>query len=158
MCLKVAPLPHAIGRINPDWVLLVLIYWALALPYQQGIFYAWLTGLLTDVLVGCSLGEHSLIYVFIVYTCIFFHKRLRQFPVIQQMLFVFSCLLVSQVIIYWLESINLDIQAPNVRIENPLQLSPNFSLSFWLSILTGTLIWPLINPALHFIRHTGKSR
>jgi rod shape-determining protein MreD len=141
MCLKIAPFPHIIGRLNPDWILLMLIYWTLALPSQQGILNAWIIGLLTDVLVGCSLGEHALIYVLIVYTCIILHKRLRQFPMFQQMLFIFSCLFSAQVITFWLESIN------------PSQLSPDFSISFWLSILTGTLIWPFINPALHFIRH-----
>ncbi|MCK5898184.1 MAG: rod shape-determining protein MreD [Methylococcales bacterium] len=158
MCLKVAPFPHFIGRLNPNWVLLVLIYWTLILPYQQGILKAWLTGLLTDVLVGCSLGEHTLIYVCVIYVCIIFHKRLRQFPMLQQMVFIFFCLLVAQMTIFWLESIRVAIKMSSLVIKNPVQTSPEFSISFWLSILTGTLIWPVINSSLDFIRHLGNSR
>jgi rod shape-determining protein MreD. len=32
MCLKVLPLPDYLSRLNPDWVLLILIYWTLAVP------------------------------------------------------------------------------------------------------------------------------
>ncbi len=158
MCLKIAPLPHFIGRLNPDWVLLVLIYWSLALPYQHSLMKTWLTGLLTDVLVGCSLGEHTLIYVLIIYICIIFHKRLRQFPMLQQMMFVFFCLLVAQIAIFWLESMRVGTQMTNFPAKNPTQLDPDFSISFWLSILTGTLMWPFINTSLHFARHLGKGR
>ncbi|MCK5729175.1 MAG: rod shape-determining protein MreD [Methylococcales bacterium] len=158
MCLKIAPFPHFIGRLNPDWVLLVLIYWSLALPSQHSIMKVWLTGLLTDVLVGCSLGEHTLIYVLIIYICILFHQRLRQFPMLQQMIFIFFCLSIAQIAIFWLESMRIGTPMTPFSIKNPIQLNSNFSISFWLSILTGTLIWPFINASLHFVRHLGKSR
>jgi rod shape-determining protein MreD len=32
MCLRVVPLSEGMALLNPDWVLLVLIYWALNLP------------------------------------------------------------------------------------------------------------------------------
>jgi len=157
MCLRIAPFPQVINHLNPDWVLLVLIYWSLALPYQQGIINAWVTGLLTDVLIGCPLGEHALIYSLIIYTCIRLHKRLRQFPLFQQMVFIFSCLLITQIMIFWLESIQGKIQINGGFNNNTLYITRYFSISFWLSILTGTLIWPFINPILHFIRFFGKS-
>lgn len=142
MCLRVAPLPQAINSLNPDWILLVLIYWSLALPYQQGVFNAWTVGLFTDVLTSRPLGEHALVYALVIYFCIRLHKRLRQFPLLQQTVFVFLCLLLSRVIIFWIES----MQGPTY-----------FSVSFWFPVFTGTLLWPFINPLLHFIRNPGKS-
>lgn len=142
MCLRVVPLPQSISYLNPDWILLVLIYWSLALPYQQGVFNAWAIGLLTDVLTGLALGEHALIYALIIYVCIKLHKRLRQFPLLQQTVFVFGCLFASQMLIFWIES----MRGPT-----------HFSISFWFPVLTGTLFWPFVNPVLRFIRAPGKS-
>ncbi len=157
MCLRIAPFPLVISHLNPDWVLLLLIYWSLALPYQQGVVNAWLVGLLTDVLIGCPLGEHALVYVLIVYVCITLHKRLRQFPLLQQMVFIFSCLLIAQIIVFWVESMRGVTKISSMFGGDALKMTRHFSMSFWLSILTGTLVWPFINPILHFIRHVGKS-
>jgi rod shape-determining protein MreD len=157
MCLRIAPFPQVISHLNPDWVLLVLIYWSLALPYQQGVVSAWVIGLLTDVLIGCPLGEHALIYSLIIYTSIMLHKRLRQFPLFQQMVFIFSCLLITQMMVFWLESMQGTTQIASVFGGDTFKVTRHFSMSFWLSILTGTLVWPFINPVLHFIRFFGKS-
>ncbi len=157
MCLRIAPFPQVISHLNPDWVLLILIYWSVALPYQQGVVNAWVIGLLTDVLIGCPLGEHALIYSLIIYVCIMLHKRLRQIPLFQLMVFIFSCLLIAQMIVFWLESMQGTTQIGSVFGGDTLQVTRHFSMSFWLSILTGTLVWPFINPVLHFIRFFGKS-
>jgi cell shape-determining protein MreD len=52
MCLRIAPWQGEMAAFNPDWVLLVLIYWSLAIPDRVGIFHAWIFGLFTDVLTG----------------------------------------------------------------------------------------------------------
>ena len=141
MCLRVAPMPHGLSAINPDWVLLVLIYWTLMLPYRKGVFNAWCCGLLTDVLLGRTLGEYALIYALIGYFSIRLHKRLRFVPLMQQSVFIFACLLLAQVLIFLLENI---------------QSATHFTAVFWLPVVTGTLIWPLLHPALQFIRSIGR--
>lgn len=141
MCLRVVPVPYPVNAINPDWVLLTLIYWILMLPYRKGVFNAWAVGLLTDALMGRNLGEYALIYALIGYFCITFHKRLRQFPLAQQTVFIFFCLLLAQLLIFLIEN----IQSPT-----------SFSAVFWLPVITGTLCWPLIHQALHFIRNIGR--
>ena len=107
------------------------------LPYRIGVFNAWLIGLLTDVLLGRTLGEYALIYAVISYFSLQFHKQLRQYPVIQQSLYVFLCLLAAQILLFLLESI---------------QQSANFSVVFWLPVLTGTLAWQFIYRLLNFLR------
>ena len=140
MGFKILPLPVMLSNINPDWVLLALIYWTLALPEKLGVFNAWVVGLLVDVLTGRLLGQHALAYALISYACLKLHKRLRQYPVLQQSLFIFCSLLVSQVLIFWIEN-----------IKEPTE----FTMAFWLPVFIGTLCWPLVYSALRYIRHLG---
>ena len=137
MCLKIAPLPSAYAVYNPDWVLLTLIYWSLAFPERVGIFHAWVFGLLTDVLVGGMFGQNALAYSLVIYICLLVHKRLRQFPFIQQSLFIFFCLLLSQLLLFFIKN-----------IQHPAQLKP----TFWLPVFIGTLCWPFVYTALRFVR------
>jgi len=137
MCLRIAALPGDLAVLNPDWVLLTLIYWSLAVPERVGIFHAWTFGLLTDVLTGRLLGQYALAYSLVIYICLKLHKRLRQFPLVQQGLFIFFCLLLSQLLLFLIKN-----------MQHPAQLHA----SFWLSVFTGTACWPLVFTVLRFIR------
>ena len=137
MGLRIAPWPGALAALNPDWVLLVLIYWSLAIPERVGIFHAWTFGLLTDVLTGRMLGQYALAYSLVIYICLKLHKRLRQFPLLQQGLFIFFCLLLSQLLVFIIKN-----------LQHPAQLHA----SFWLPVFTGTLCWPLVYGVLRFVR------
>lgn len=143
MCLKIAPWPTVITLINPDWILLTLIYWTLAVPERFGIFHAWIIGLLTDVLTGKLFGQYALIYSIISYVSLKLHKRLRQFPLLQQELFIFLFLLLSQLLIFWIKN-----------LQHPGQLG----ITFWIPVFTGTIFWPIVYKSLRFIRllHSGK--
>ncbi len=137
MGLKIAPLPHAFAVYNPDWVLLTLIYWSLAFPERVGIFHAWTFGLLNDVLTGRLFGQYALAYALVIYLCLLAHKRLRQFSLIQQALFIFFCLLLSQLLLFFIKN-----------IQHTAELKP----TFWLSVFTGTLCWPVVYTVLRFVR------
>lgn len=137
MVLRVMSWSPGMDVLNPDWIVLVLIYWSIALPERFGVFSAWWIGLLTDVLTGRLLGQHALIYALICYFSINEHRRLRQFPVLQQCLFVFFCLLGAQSIIFGTES---------------MQAGNRLSLSFWYPVLSGTLVWPLVFVVLRYVR------
>ena len=45
LVLAVIPLPDAVAAFRPDWVPLVMIYWALALPARFGLLTALCIGL-----------------------------------------------------------------------------------------------------------------
>lgn len=137
MVLRVMSWSPGMDVLNPDWIVLVLIYWSIALPERFGVFSAWWIGLLTDVLTGRLLGQHALIYALICYFSINEHRRLRQFPMLQQCLFVFFCLLGAQSIIFGMES---------------MQAGNRLSLSFWYPVLSGTLVWPLVFVVLRYVR------
>jgi rod shape-determining protein MreD len=143
MSLRIVPWPGDMAAYNPDWVLLVLIYWALAIPERVGIFHAWIFGLLTDVLTGRLLGQYALAYSLVIYICLKLHKRLRQFPLMQQGLFIFFCLLLSQLLLFFIKN-----------LQHPDQLHA----SFWLPVFTGTLCWPLVYTALRFVRLSRRNK
>jgi rod shape-determining protein MreD len=137
MVLRIMSISPALDAWNPDWIVLVLIYWAIALPERFGVFAAWGIGLLTDVLTGRLLGQYGLIYALIAYFSIKEHRRLRQFPLIQQCVFVFFCLLGSQSIIFGTES---------------MKASNHLDIEFWYPLLSGTLCWPMVFLLLRHVR------
>ncbi len=137
MGLKIMPLPGILGMINPDWVLLTLIYWSLSVPEKVGIFHAWSFGLLNDVLTGRMFGQYALAYSLVIYLCLSLHKRLRQFPVMQQALFIFFCLLLSQILLFFIKN-----------YQHVSQLKP----TFWWPVFVGTFCWPLVYTLLRFVR------
>ncbi len=137
MALRVIPFSETLSYINPDWVLLVLIYWSLNAPEKFGVFNAWLVGLLVDVLTGRVLGEYALVYTLVIYFILKFHKRIRHYPFPQLSVVVFVSLLFSCSIVYWIES-----------IKNDASISP----IFWTQIISGTLMWPLMYSSIRFLR------
>jgi len=137
MCLRIMPWSATLELFNPDWVLLTLIYWSLALPERVGIFHAWTIGLLTDVLTGQLFGQHALAYSLVIYACLKLHKRLRQYALMQQVLFIFCALLVSQLLFFFIKNLH-----------HPIQLTTDF----WLPVITGTACWPLVYRVLRCVR------
>ncbi|MDQ7072700.1 MAG: rod shape-determining protein MreD [Gammaproteobacteria bacterium] len=123
MILMIVPLPDAIRPFRPEWVLMTLLYWAMALPERVGIGFAWVVGLLMDVMLGGALGILAFSYALVIYLILNFHLQLRQYPLWQQALIVMSLAL--------LVSIIKVIFSPAVA-----------SWAIWGPALTSTLIWP----------------
>lgn len=134
MAFRILPLPPVLAGANPDWVLLVLIFWLLAYPEQIGLAPAWLVGLLTDVLTGRSLGQHALAYCLVAYCCIRFHNRLRFYSLIQQTFCIGLFLLLSELIVAW-------------TIEYPSH--PMTAQSYGPPVLAGVIAWPLLLRLMH---------
>lgn len=138
MALRILPLPDKLIAFNPDWVLLVLVYWCTAIPERFGVGLAWLTGLVTDVLTGAALGQYALAYSVVAYLCIKLHQRLRLFPLSQQAIFVLFFALLSQILLFWSQT---------------LQESENITWTFWLPSITGAILWSPVFLLLRKLRH-----
>lgn len=137
MAMRIVPFSSLLEMLNPDWVVLVLLYWTLEFPERFGVFNAWLVGLLVDVLTGRVLGQYALIYALICYVAFKFHRRIRHNPIPQQCLFIFVCLLFEKLVVFWIESVTGASLLP---------------WTFWLPALTGTLIWPPVYGILRYLR------
>lgn len=139
--LRALPLPIPVNQLNPDWVLLILIYWSLATPERFGIGKAWITGLFADVLTGQLLGQHALFYALISYGCLQFHQRIRQFPFPQQMVILLLALLFGKLLSFW--------------ILTSQDITPE-SIYFWLVAFIETLAWPVLFVLLRQIRRSYR--
>jgi rod shape-determining protein MreD len=58
--LMITPLPAAAEPFRPDWIALVLVFWAMTVPRSYSVGIAWLVGIVLDVAQGTLLGQHAL--------------------------------------------------------------------------------------------------
>jgi len=135
MILMLLPLPDMARYFRPEWVVLTLVYWAMALPHRVSIGIGWLVGLLMDVMMGGTLGIMAFSYAFAVYLIARFHLQLRQYPMWQQALTIFSVVVVVHL-----------ISVITSRAESTWLI--------WMPVLTSTILWPVMFAVLRKIRRT----
>lgn len=137
MMLMLMPLPDWAQAYRPEWLMLVIIYWCMALPDKVGVGIAWTLGLFVDVVQGALLGQHALGFAITAYIAIRFHQRVRNYPLHQQSLFVGMILLPYMSISLWILGI--------------LGEDPK-SWLYWAPILTSVLIWPWVYLVMRAVR------
>jgi rod shape-determining protein MreD len=125
--LSILPMPGWVEDFRPQWVVLTLIFWSLALPQRVGVFWAFGAGLVLDVMTGSVLGHHALGFSVVAYLVVELHQRLRIFPLWQQTLFVWVLLLVERLLYLWV----LGATA-----------APTPTLIYWAPTFIGTALWP----------------
>lgn len=137
LLLTILPLPEWAGPYRPAWVVLVLIYWCMALPTRVGVGVGWLMGLLLDLINGVLLGQHALALAVVAYLATLLHQRIRVFPVWQQALTVLVLVGLSQMLVLWV----LGVTGAVPR-----------SWDYWLPSLTSMLLWPWVFVILRDVR------
>ncbi len=125
--LAIMPLPDWAVEFRPDWVTLVLIYWAMAVPTKIGVTMAWFTGLLLDVSYGTLMGQHAVGMVIVIYVIHIQHQRLRVASLLQQAIVIFFLLLLKQLLSLW--------------VDGMLGRAPD-SWLYFMPTITSTLLWP----------------
>jgi rod shape-determining protein MreD len=68
----------------PDWLAVVLVFWAVHQPRRVGVGWAFVFGLLMDVHQGALLGQHALAYALLCFAAISIHRRLLWFDLAGQ--------------------------------------------------------------------------
>lgn len=137
MILRILPWPREWLIANPDWVLLFIVYWNLALPDRFGVVWAWFTGLLADALTGRMLGQQALAYTLVSYMSLKLHRQLRLAPLFQQSLMLLLFQLFCQVMVFWTQ---------NIKSVNTA------AAHYWLPSVVGAALWPAIFLALRWVR------
>ena len=141
MVLLVIPAPELIRDFLPDWVSLVLIYWALALPTRMGVSLAWLAGLVVDLFTLGIPGAHALSKAVLVYVVKILALRVRAYPLWQQSVMV--------MLLLGLEVLVLAIV--DIVTEGGLGV-----LHRWTAVIVGGLAWPLVYVVLRRSRHLAN--
>jgi rod shape-determining protein MreD len=118
---------------RPDFVALAVLYWVLEQPHRVGFTVAFALGLLMDVADGALLGQHALAYSILVYGGILFHRRVRLFSPIAQIVHVIPLLLVNDVIILGIRLL-AGADFPGYR--------------FFIGSFVGGALWPFLSMLL----------
>jgi rod shape-determining protein MreD len=127
--LAIMPLPDWAVELRPEWVTLVLIYWAMTAPSKIGITAAWFTGLLLDVSYGTLMGQHAIGMVLVIYVIHLQHQRLLMASLLQQAIVIFALLFIKQLLILW--------------VDGMLGRTPD-SWLYFMPTITSTILWPWI--------------
>jgi rod shape-determining protein MreD len=109
LVLEIMPMPVVVDLYRPDWVLLVLSYWALALPNRVNVGVAFISGLILDILMGTSMGVHSFAMCLTIYVLAANYKRLRNYSVWQQALIIGIMAALYNLVTFWLQHLLTDI-------------------------------------------------
>ncbi|MGB3725802.1 MAG: rod shape-determining protein MreD [Glaciecola sp.] len=125
--LQIVPMPSPIDLYRPDWLLLILIYWSMALPNRVSVGIAGVSGLLLDILYGTALGVHSFALAIPIYLVSANYQRLRNYSMMQQAVLIFVLSTVFHLIVYWLQYLITGIE---------------FSWIFLRPAITSIIFWP----------------
>src|SRR5258705_13010250 len=95
--LVVMPWSGAWLLVRPDFVLLVLLFWAVHEPRSIGQGIAFTLGLLMDVSDSMLLGQHALAYVIAVFGAQVLRVRILSFGLVEQTLHVLGLFIAAAV-------------------------------------------------------------
>nr|WP_232367644.1 rod shape-determining protein MreD [Alteromonas pelagimontana] len=121
------PLPIQVDVYRPDWVLIVLAYWTMALPNRVNVGVAFITGLAMDILLGTALGIHSFALSVSVYVLAANYQRLRNYSVWQQAVIIGLLSSLYHLVLFWLQHLLTDIP---------------FQFGYLWPVITSMLLWP----------------
>ena len=138
IALAITIITFVFGQYSPDWLYLVVIYCILAVPNSIGLTTSWFIGLLTDVAFGTILGSNALTFVLIAFIITRTYKFVRYLTVYQQAIIIFLLLFIKQTILMW--------------IDGMIRLEEIHLCAYYWSVLTSSLIWPLIYFILRHVR------
>lgn len=107
LLLQIMPWSSSFYIFKPHWLMLILIYWIVALPHRVGITTAFLVGIIIDLFLGTLLGIHAFIFSLIAYLVLFRFQLIRNLALWQQSFIIFGLsicydllLLLFQIILY----------------------------------------------------------
>lgn len=142
LMLTVMPLPDAVEAFRPNWLALLLIFWAMQLPRTWSVGSAWVVGIVLDVSYGTLLGQHAVALCVVTFATVRFHLLMRVFPLSQLSATIFALLALYQFILYWVNGV-AGVSAPAV--------------TYWAPVITGTLIWPFLYMFLSGVRYRSRA-
>ena len=103
LVVTIIPMPLSIDAFRPNWVLVVLLYWSMALPSKVNVMTAWLMGFILDVLLGSVLGVHAAAMAVSVYIIVVNYQKIRNFSLWQQAMIVGLSAAMYHLLVFWLK-------------------------------------------------------
>ena len=129
LILTIMPLPDSVQAFRPDWLAMLVIFWAMRLPRTWSVGMAWMVGIILDVSHGTLLGQHALALCFVAFITVRLHLLMRVFPMPQLTTTVFPILATYQFLLFWINGV-AGVDAP--------------SIAYWGPVISGTVLWPFV--------------
>lgn len=121
------PIRSSIAEFMPNLVLLVIVYWALYRPESIGMGWAWLIGLVQDLVMANLIGHYAMVYVIVVFAIKYALVKHRNYAFFEYM---------SWLIAFVIFDVVFDM-ALNWSVNH---VTPDWSILY--SILGSILLWP----------------
>lgn len=138
LVLGLVPLPGWLDLLRPDFLALVVFYWAMHQPRAGRLWFAWTAGLALDAFRGVVLGEFALAMTILGAIAIYLHLRIRAYPIWHQAAVVFGALFLYHFTIWIVEG---------------WSGHPVTGPASWLPVITGALVWPFVSGILDKLHH-----
>lgn len=135
--VAIYPMSVNFAELRPELICLLVIYWITSTPQYFGVFFAWCIGLLQDVIEGTVWGAHALALAIVAYICMAAYRRMKNYSVWHQTLWVFVLVGFHQVITNWVQSLAGYEATTKVLV---------------LSSVVSALFWPLLCVTLFRLR------
>lgn len=136
--LTMMPLPGWLVAFRPDWVALVIVFWAMSVPHSYSVGVAWIVGIILDVTQGTLLGQHALALCAVTYIAVKFHLLMRVFPLLQLTATIFALLALYQFLLFWING----VAGVNAA-----------SITYWGPVISGALVWPFLYTVMTGVRY-----
>ncbi|AIZ78689.1 rod shape-determining protein MreD [Actinobacillus equuli subsp. equuli] len=141
--LEIMPWPIGFQGLRPNWVILVLIYWALALPNKVSVGTAFVAGIVWDLVLGSILGIHALVLSIAIYFVAKYHLILRNLSLWLQAILVMLYVIAIRFLIYFVELV---------------LHSAEFNSQEILGAIISGILWPWIFLLMRHIRRQLRLR
>lgn len=143
LVLTIVQVPAWLFHFWPDWIALVIVYWALTAPDRIGPFVAFVIGTLLEVLFVRKFGVLGLGLATLAFIVNSLHQQLRVLSIWQQMVLVGAFVGVFKLLTGWLYGIVDDF---------------TITQEYWYSLPGGMLIWPFAYILLEELRRKARIR
>ena len=95
LLLSLFPLPLSLRQWWPEWLLIMVIFWAINQPQLFSVGAAFIFGLVVDAITGSILAMHAIPYALCVYLTRFWGQNFPLWTLIEQSMFVIFLLVIA---------------------------------------------------------------
>ena len=143
LVLTVVQLPDWLFHFWPDWIALVVIYWALQKPQHVGPFVAFVIGTMLEVLFVRKFGVLGLGLATLAFIVNSSNQQMRIMTVWQQTLLIGIFIGIFKLLTGWLYGLVSDF---------------TITREYWYPILGSLLLWPFVFILLEELRRALRIR
>lgn len=101
LLLSIFPLPLEMRVWRPEFIALLVIYWATYSPEYFGVFSAWVCGIFADIILLNPLGQSALGLIVVTYVAHLSYQRMRSYALWKQAMWALILVGIYQLFSNW---------------------------------------------------------